>query len=192
MNPAAGARRMRKRNDKGPSAGVRDNPLCADQLREGDIRQKSLYRESPHRNQNLWPHDLQLGFEPVCATRLFPAIGDAVAPPTRMRTGVTARDGGDVNNLTRLRFIETGAREPAKKRSSGSAREWNTSFCLHLSGSLPHQHRARIRGARHHRTNTGAEAAALASAERISVLKKSAGFRCSPHRQVANRITSQT
>src|SRR5437868_10450425 len=140
MHPAARARRMRKRNGNRLTAGVFDDAFGSDQLVQWQLGQKSLDCQATDGDQQRWSNDSQLALQPVGAARLLLASRHTIAASARVCPGITTCDSGDVDLLASRRFIDAGALEPAKKRSTRAARKWHASLRLDLARRLTNQH----------------------------------------------------
>lgn len=165
MNPAARTRRVWERNHNRLPASVVDCLLCTDQLRQRNVRKKPLNRQPAHWNQNRRLNDLQLCLEPIGAARLLLTARNAVPSPAGVWSRVAARDSRDVNGLARRDLVDSRSGEPTKESLSRSARKRYSTFGLHLSGSLTHEHHLRIGRLREDRPNPRAELAALTHAK---------------------------
>ena len=144
VDPAARTGRMREGNDHRFSSSVLHGSRGPDQLRQWDIRKKSLDRKTSDRDQDRRTDDSELGLEPVGAACLLLASGNAIASTARVWSGVAARDSGDVNHLARSLLVDARAREPAKESFSRSSGKRHPALRFHLSRRLTHEHRARI------------------------------------------------
>src|SRR5687768_10859088 len=165
MNPAARAGWMRQRNHQRFSADVLDHPPGPNELRERQRREKPLDRQPPNRNQQVGRNYPELVVEPVRATRLLDTSGNAISSAARMRAGIAARDGRDVNLFARRRLVDPGAREPAKQGFSRTPGKRSPAVRFDLPGRLTDQHDARTDGARYDGPDPRPERAALTSGE---------------------------
>lgn len=138
------------------TASMLHRSLRADQLGQGNIWKKPLYGESSHRDQHFGLHDSQLGLEPIRAARLLVVIRNAISSSAWVWSGITARDGGDVNHFSRGRLVHARAAEPTKERPTRAAGEGHSTLCLYLPGRLPHEHRTWVGSPRNDGSNASA------------------------------------
>src|SRR5437867_7561215 len=136
MNPAARARRMRKRDCHRAPPFMLDIMLATDQLIQRAWRQKSFDRQPPDGNEQSRADDAKLVLQPRCAVRPFRGRGYSVTASARTGARIAASDRGNIDALPRCRLVEAHTLEPAKERLARAPGERFSSVGLHLSRRL--------------------------------------------------------
>src|SRR5690348_4825709 len=133
VDPTARATRVRKWNHLRPAARVRHVMDVPHHRTQRDGPEKAIDRQASDGNDQRRTHDLELCVEPVAAARALGGRRHAVAAAGRMRAGIAARDGRDVEPVARHLLVEADALEPAEERATCTTGKWLSAAGLQLS-----------------------------------------------------------
>lgn len=147
-----------------------DLVLAPDEFLEGESREEALDCQPTHRNQEAWPDEAKLLFEPARAVRTFRDRRNAIPPTRGAWSGITASYRRDINPVARGGFVEPNALEPAKKRLPGTAGERAAATRLDFARRLPDKHCVGAARQRHNRQDVRSKAALSARRQRAAMI----------------------
>ena len=134
---------MGQRNGGGFAAGVCDTKRISHDIGERARSEESVDGQPAHRNHQRGLDEPQLVVQPWSAGFAFVRRWDTIAPSRRTRSGITARNGGDVDGVARSGFVYPRLLEPAEQSAAGPAGKGPAVTAFYLAGCLTNQHDAR-------------------------------------------------
>ena len=151
-----------------------DLMLAPDKFLERESRKEALDCQPTDRNQETWPDEAKLLFEPARAVPTFRDRRNAITATCGTWPGITASYRRDIDPVARCRFVEPNALEPTKERLAGAAGERAAATGLDFAGRLSDKHRVGAARQRHDRQNIRSKPALSARRQRSAMISERA------------------
>ena len=147
-----------------------DLVLAPDEFLEGESREEALDCQPSDGNEETWPDEAKLLFEPARAVRTFHDRRNAIPPPCGAWSGITASYRRYIDPVARGGFVEPNALEPTKERLPGTAGERPAATRLDFARRLPDKHCVGAARQRHNRQNVRSKPALSAGGQRAAMI----------------------